>query len=195
MAETAAKLHGWQDILAVPEGLKAEVLGGELFTMPRPHPRHGAVQAVLSAEIVGPFHVGRGGPGGWWIPIEPDVFFGPHDIVSPDLVGWRRERVPSFPDEQPISIRPDWICEVLSPRTARRDRTAKSDLYLRAGVPHYWLVDPEARTLEAFELEKEGWLRLGAWSEGDQARIPPFDAIEIEVGELFPPVAGGGQEG
>jgi Uma2 family endonuclease len=99
--------------------------------------------------------------------------------------------VPSFPDEQPILIRPDWICEVLSPRTARRDRTAKSDLYLRTGVPHYWLVDPEARTLEAFELEEEGWLRLGAWSDGDQARIPPFDAVGIEVGELFPPVAEG----
>lgn len=70
-------------------------------------------------------------------------------------MGWRRERAPAFPDEQPISI-------------------------------------PEARTLEAFELEEEGWLRLGAWSEGDQARIPPFDAVEIEVGELFPPAAEGG---
>lgn len=191
MADPAPRLHGWEDILAAPEGLKSEVLGGELFTMPRPHPRHGAIQALLSAEIAGPFHLGRGGPGGWWILIEPDVFFGPHDIVAPDLVGWRRERVPVFPDEQPISIRPDWICEVLSPRTARRDRTGKSDLYLHAGVPHYWLIDPEARTLEAFEGDEARWLRLGAWGDADQARIPAFDAIEIEVGELFPPAPEG----
>lgn len=187
MAETAARLKGWQDVLAAPEDLKAEVLAGELFTMPRPHPRHGWVQAVLSSDLTAPFGQGRGGPGGWWILIEPDVLFGPHDIVSPDLVGWRRDRVPAFPDEQPISIRPDWICEVLSPRTASRDRTSKSDLYLRSGVPDYWLVDPAARILEAFELEEGGWLRLGAWGDGDRARIRPFDAVEIEVGALFPP--------
>lgn len=187
MGETATRLHGWEDILAAPEGLKAEVLGGELETFPRPHPRHGLAQAVLSAEIAGPFGRGRGGPGGWWILVEPDVAFGPHDIVAPDLVGWRRERVPDFPDEHPVSIRPDWICEVLSPRTAGRDRTAKSDLYLRSAVPHYWLVDPEARTLEAFESEEERWLRLGAWGDGDEARVPPFDAVAITSGELFPP--------
>lgn len=193
MAETARKAHGWQDILAAPEGVKAEVLAGELHTAPRPHPRHGAAQAVLSAEITGPFQIGRGGPGGWWILIEPDVAFGPHDIVAPDLVGWRRQRLPAFPDEQPITARPDWICEVLSPRTARRDRTAKSDLYLRHEVPHYWLVDPEARTLEVYELDNDRWLRLGAWSEDDTAAIPPFEAVEITLSTLFPPEASPGQ--
>jgi len=187
MSEPVRKLRGWKDILAAPEDLKAEVLGGELITSPRPHPRHGRVQAILSAEISGPFDVGRGGPGGWWILVEPDVAFGPHDIVAPDLVGWRRQRVPAFPDEQPIAIRPDWICEVLSPRTAGRDRTVKADLYLRAGVPHYWLVDPQARILEAFEIQDGRWIRLGAWTDGDEAAIPPFDAIEILVGDLFPP--------
>ncbi len=187
MSETATRLRGWADILAAPEELKAEILGGELVTSPRPHPRHAFTQAELSTDIAGAFQRGRGGPGGWWILIEPDVSFGPHDIVAPDLVGWRRARVPAFPEEQPIAIRPDWICEVLSPRTASRDRTAKSDLYLRSAVPHYWLADPEARTLEVFELEEGRWLRLGAWGDGDRARVPPFDAIELEVGALFPP--------
>jgi len=190
MAETARKLHDWQDVLAAPEGVKAEVLAGDLYTAPRPHPRHGTAQAVLSAEITGPFQIGRGGPGGWWILIEPDVAFGPHDIVSPDLVGWRRDRLPAFPEKQPIPHRPDWICEILSPRTAGRDRTIKSDLYLHAGVPHYWLVDPEARTLEAYESDDDRWLRLGAWSDGDRVAIPPFEAVEIEIGHLFPPTPG-----
>jgi len=76
---------------------------------------------------------------------------------------------------------------VLSPRTAGRDRTVKADLYLRAGVPRSWLVDPQARILEAFEIQGGRWIRLGAWSDGDEAAIPPFDAIEIPVGDLFPP--------
>lgn len=89
---------------------------------------------------------------------------------------------------QEIAIVPDWVCEVLSPRTARRDRTTKSDLYLAAGAPHYWMLDTDQRILEAFEAQAKRWVRLGAWSDGDQARIAPFDAIELEVGSLFPPL-------
>lgn len=102
-------------------------------------------------------------------------------------MGWRRSRVPTFPESQPIAIVPDWLCEVLSPRTARRDRTIKSDLYLEAGVPHYWLLDMDQRTLEAFEAQAGRWVRLGAWSDGDRVRIAPFDAIEIEAGALLLP--------
>jgi len=190
MSEPARRPAGWPEILAAPEGLEAEVLDGELWTHPRPRPAHGFTQANLSGLLALPFGIGRGGPGGWWILIEPDVAFGPHDIVSPDLVGWRRERVPDFPDDRPVEIRPDWVCEVLSPSTARRDRLGKSQLYLRAGVPHYWLLDLTARLLEAYELEGERWTRLGAWGEGDVARVRPFDAVELAVGELFPPRTG-----
>jgi Uma2 family endonuclease len=187
MGETLRRLAGWEDLLALPEGGKGEVLAGELQVSPRPRPAHGRTQVILSARIGPPFDLGEGGPGGWWILIEPDVEFGPHDIVNPDLVGWRRERVPEFPTEQPVAIVPDWVCEVISPRTARRDRTVKADLYLRAGVPHFWLVDVELRTVEALEAQAGRWLRLGAWADGDRARIPPFDALEIDVGSLFPP--------
>ena len=188
MAETLKRPAGWSDLLALPEdGLRAEVLAGELITHPRPRPAHGRTQAILSSSLTPPFDLGEGGPGGWWLVIEPDVQLGPHDIVSPDLVGWRRERMPEFPAERPITLAPDWVCEVLSPGTARRDRTIKADLYLRAGVPHYWLLDIELRTLEALEAQSGRWVRLGAWSDGESARAAPFEAVEIVVGTLFPP--------
>jgi Uma2 family endonuclease len=189
MAESLKRLAGWEDLAALPEGGKAEVLAGELQVFPRPRPAHGRTQAAISGSLWPPFDHGTSGPGGWWIVIEPDVQFGPHDIVNPDLVGWRRERMPAFPEVQPIAIVPDWVCEVVSPRTARRDRTVKADLYLRSGVPHYWLVDIDLRAIEALEAHSGRWVRLGAWSDGERARIPPFDAIEIEVGSLFPPAA------
>lgn len=190
MAEPLRRSAGWADLLALPEDVKAEVVAGELWTSPRPLPAHGNIQVALSSELF-PFDRGRGGPGGWWLVIEPDVRLGPHDIVSPDLVGWRKARVPNFPLERPIEIVPDWVCEVLSPSNASRDRTKKADLYLRAGVPFYWLIDPEARTLEALAAESGRWVRLGAWTDGDVARVAPFDALELEVGVLFPPVAAG----
>ncbi|MFZ5476416.1 MAG: Uma2 family endonuclease [Myxococcota bacterium] len=191
MADPARRLATWEDLLGLPEGGKVEILAGEIQAFPRPLPTHGRVQARLG-RILGPFDDDEESPGGWWIVIEPDVWFGPHDIVNPDVVGWRRERMPELPSERPVRLAPDWICEVQSPSTASRDRTRKSDLYLRGGVPFYWLVDPDGRTLEAFAAREGAWVRLGGWTDGDVARIAPFDAIEITVGKLFPRRTGAG---
>jgi Uma2 family endonuclease len=77
---------------------------------------------------------------------------------------------------------------VASPSNRRRDFVHKADLYLRVGIPHYWIVDPDERTLQAFERQAGAWVRLGAWTDGDRPRIPPFDAIALGVGRLFPPL-------
>lgn len=189
MAETARRLATWEDLLATPDDRRTyEIIGGVLEALPRPRPRHGLAQSLISGELVGPFSRGRGGPGGWWLVIEPDVMFNPNDIVAPDVAGWRRERLPELPASGPIEVAPDWICEIISPRGERRDRVVKADLYLRSGVPHYWILDIDGRTLEAFVAREGVWVRLGAWSDGDVPRIPPFDAIELDVGGLFAPL-------
>jgi Uma2 family endonuclease len=190
MADPLPRPAGWAEILAAPPGVEVEVIGGELWTHARPRPEHGLAQVFLAASLAAPFGKGRGGPGGWWLINEPDVAFGAHDIVSPDIAGWRRERVPEFPRARRVAVRPDWVCEVLSPSTALRDRRDKAALYLEAGVPWYWLVDTRARLLEAFEATGGRWLRLGAWSEADVARVPPFDAVDLFVADLFPPPPG-----
>lgn len=188
MAETARRLATWEDLLAAPEdGRKVEILAGRLEALPSPLPGHRLVQGVLVSELLFPFQRGRGGPGGWCILIEPDVYLGANDIVSPDLVGWRRERVPQFPATRPITVVPDWICEVLSPSNERRDRVYKADLYLTAGVFSYWIIDVAERTLEAYASREGAWMRVGAWTDGDEPRIVPFEAIELDVGGLFPP--------
>jgi hypothetical protein len=75
----------WEDLLALDEDVRAEVLGGALVTMPAPLPRHANVQRSLGNFVGGPFQDddGRGGPGGWWIFVEVDIRLGLHDIVSP----------------------------------------------------------------------------------------------------------------
>ncbi|MEZ4337553.1 MAG: Uma2 family endonuclease [Sandaracinaceae bacterium] len=180
----------YADLLALDEGLRAEVLGGVVHTQPAPLPRHSKAQGSLRRFVGGPFDDddGAGGPGGWWILLEVDVELEPHEVVRPDLAGWRRDRLPRPGDARPITARPDWVCEVLSPSTAGRDRVTKSRLYAKHRVPHYWLVDPVARTLEALELRDEQWVVLASLDDrSPPARIAAFDAIELDVARLFLP--------
>jgi Uma2 family endonuclease len=88
---------------------------------------------------------------------------------------------------RPIHVIPDWVCEVISPSTAARDRVTKRALYARAGIGNYWLIDPEARVLEALALRDGVWVEVGVFDEGATARIAPFEAVEIAVGRLFLP--------
>lgn len=178
----------YADLLALPEGARFEVLDAELVAMPAPLPRHANPQRALGRVVGGPFHDddGFGGPGGWWILPEVDVRLSAHDIVRPDLAGWRRSRLP-VPDVRPIDVVPDWVCEILSPSSVSRDRVYKRRLYARHGVAWYWLIDPEARTLEALELQAGRWIDAGSYDDEATARVPPFEAIEIAVGRLFLP--------
>jgi Uma2 family endonuclease len=186
--DAARKLATYDDLLALPEDVKAEIISGGLVTMPSPRPRHSNVRRALGRFVGGPFHDddGFGGPGGWWIFIDVDVALGAHDIVRPDVVGVRRQRL-SDPDVLPLPVVPDWICEVLSPSNEPHDRVTKKHLYARYGVRWYWIVDPSARLLEAFELREDLWVNIGSYDETAIARIPPFDAIELPMSRLFLP--------
>lgn len=185
--DAARKLSTYEDLLALPEGVRGEVLSGSLVTAPAPLPRHAFVASSLTGEIGSPYGRGRGGgPGGWWILPEVDVRLGRHDIVRPDLSGWRRERLPAPWNVRPIEVAPDWVCEIVSPSTASLDVVTKARLYAAAGIPHYWIVDPVARTLEARALHEGRWLVQGFTAE-EAARIAPFDAIELDLSLVFPP--------
>lgn len=117
-AKTARRLATWEHLLTTPEdGRKYEILAGSLEALPSPLPGHRFAQGGLVSELHG--------AGGWWTLIETDIYLGVNDIVSPDLVGWRRERVPAFPATRPITTVPDWIAEVLSPSNERRDASTK----------------------------------------------------------------------
>ena len=175
----------YQDILDAPEHMVAEIVDGTLYTHPRPAPRHALAGSALGDELVSPFQKGRGGPGGWWILDEPEIHLG-DDVVVPDLAGWRRERMPRPPEGIYPTIRPDWACEILSPSTRRLDLTRKRALYAREGVPYLWFVDPDARTLEAFELREGQWLLIASLAGDAPVSVPPFDAVTFSLGGLWP---------
>jgi Uma2 family endonuclease len=174
----------YEDVLNAPENKVAEILDGELFLSPRPASRH-AVAASRIGGILAPFDDGPGGPGGWWILDEPELHFGEHVLV-PDMAGWRRERMPAMPDVAFFTLAPDWICEVLSPSTERIDRSRKLRIYAGAGVAHAWLVKPTDRTLEVLRLRDGLWTIVALWEDTAVVRAEPFEAIELELGRLWP---------
>ena len=171
---------------AVPSHQRAEIIDGTLYVMSRPAPRHANATTVLGGELNGAFQRGRGGPGGWWILFEPELQLVRLEPMSPDLAGWRVERMPALPDAAFFTLAPDWICEVLSKSTESIDRDKKLPIYAAHGVPHVWLIDPIARTLEVHSLDDDHRWRDVRIHEGDaRVHAPPFDAIELDLGALW----------
>jgi Uma2 family endonuclease len=184
MADPARKRATYDDILAAPAHVVAELIHGVLHTQPRPANRHAAAASALGEELGPPFKRGRGGPGGWILLNEPESHLGEHVLV-PDLAGWHRERMPAIPDAPHFTLAPDWVCEVLSASTAKIDKTEKLPIYAEHRVAHAWLVDPILRTLEVLRLTNGTWSILATHCDDAKVRAEPFDAIELELGVLW----------
>ena len=178
----------YQDVLNAPPHMVAEIVGGKLYTHPRPAPLHAIASSGLGSRISNPFHFGDGGPGGWWIIDEPELHLS-EDIVVPDIAGWRRVRMPEIPTTAYFTLVPDWICEVLSPSTRKLDLGGKSAVYAREGVRHLWLVDPDNRSLEAFRLYETQWVLIDNLFDDARVSLPPFKEITFRLSDLWPPHA------
>lgn len=177
------KTATYQDLLEVPDEKVAEILDGELFASPRPALRHAFASSVLGTELMRRFH---GPPGGWWILYEPELHLG-DDVVVPDIAGWRRETLPVVPDASWLEVAPDWVCEVISPRTAAIDRGRKTDIYAREGVGTFWLLDPIAKTLDVFRLDDGNWTLLDTFKETDSVAAEPFASVSIDLTRVWLP--------
>jgi Uma2 family endonuclease len=182
-----ATIEEW---LAIPEERRAELIDGVIACQGMPGPLHGRVQGKTFAQVDGPFGrpVGNQGfPGGWWISLKVDTEIGGAGC-RPDILGWRRDNHPRLPEPDPRGVVievPEWICEVLSPRTASIDLGKKRRAYHRAGVAHYWLVDPTNSTLTVLEHSERDYLIVLVAGRGEAVNAPPFEGVEIAVAEIF----------
>jgi Uma2 family endonuclease len=186
VSSKAPRRASYDDVLAAPAHVIAEVLDGVLHTQPRPNLRHARVSSELGVELGAAFGRRRGGPGGWILLDEPELHLGPGpDILVPDLAGWRLTTLAEVPDVPYLTVAPDWVCEVLSSSTRRTDRVVKMPIYRRERVQHVWLIDPEAKTLEVFRLDGDSYRLIDTFAEDARVRAEPFDAIELELGALW----------
>jgi Uma2 family endonuclease len=176
----------YDEYLAVPEYRRAEIIDGTLYVMSRPAPRHANATSVLGSELNAAFQRARGGPGGWWILDEPELHLVPLEPLSPDIAGWRVERMPDLPSTAHFELAPDWVCEVLSRSTESIDRTKKLPIYARHGIGHVWLIDSIEKFLEAHILDDQhGGHRVTIYDRDARVRIAPFEAIEIDLAALW----------
>jgi len=153
-----------------------------------PTPAHGKTELKLG-ELLGPFNRRTGGPrgpGGWWLMSEVEVLYGQTaEVFRHDVLGSRRDRHSECPASMPVKTRPDWVCEILSPTTARYDLVQKQRTLHAHGVPHYWIVDPEREMLTVLRHSEPGYVQVLTGGVGDVVRAEPFEAVEISVAELF----------
>ena len=188
-------LAGVAELLAEPEERRVEVVGGQLVQKAAPGIEHGDLQGALTAGLRPPFHrrsgdpPGGARPGGWWIATEVDVQFEEHEIYRPDIAGWRRDRSPERPTGRPVTLRPDWVCEILSPSNASTDLVDKFRVYERIGVPHYWIAwIPSAARAHRVSPALDGARYQPSPCKARSARTvraEPFDAIELALSVLF----------
>jgi Uma2 family endonuclease len=186
-AATPVRFATAADLIRLPPDMRAEIIDGEVVEKASPLPEHGVAQLGLGSQLFGAFHrrAGEGPPGGWWLMTEVEVEYEPHQVYRHDLVGWRRERAPQRPTGSPVTIRPDWVCEILSPSNAQNDLVRKLRTLQRACVPHYWLVDPSNKTLTVLRFTPDGYLTALTAGGSDIARAEPFEAVEIHLVRVF----------
>ena len=175
------------DWLAQPESARFELIDGELVEKAAPTFEHGRAQGHTVGAISEPYDRrpgGPGGPGGWWIATEVDILLDGRGY-RPDIAGWRRERAASPPRDRPITLRPDWLCEIVSDSNRATDTVIKLRRYHQGGVPHYWILDQVDHTLTVFRHTAEGYLVALRAEAGERVRAEPFGEIELHVAVLL----------
>jgi Uma2 family endonuclease len=173
----------YEDYLQLPdnEGTRYEIVDGDLAVTPSPRIRHQKISSNLFRMLDD--HI-RSNSLGTLLYAPTDVILDDSSIVVPDLVFVCAERA-AIISERAIEGAPDLIIEILSASTAKRDRETKLKLYSRYGVAHYWIVDPESRTIELYERDARSLRSATRGSGSDVIRSALFPGLEIRLGEVW----------
>ncbi|UNC91998.1 Uma2 family endonuclease [Candidatus Contubernalis alkaliaceticus] len=176
--------YTYDDYLKIPEepGYRFEILEGFLVKEPSPSVQHQRISRELGRQLLTFFDN---------FDPEGELFFAPLDVtlstsivLQPDIMfvsGTRKQII--------LKDRIDGICnliiEIMSPTNRRKDRLHKMDIYRKAGIPHYWIIDPEENTLEVFMLKDGSYSLINAFSPGDNFNHPEFSGLNLNLDKVF----------
>ena len=172
----------YEQYRALPEnGNRLEVIEGELQMTAAPLVSHqrisGNLQFILESHV-------RANDWGKVFAAPIEIYLSDQDFVQPDLVCIAKARLEIIQDKNIVGA-PDLVVEILSPSTARTDRVVKMNTYARHQVPHYWIVDPAAQTLEASEWAQGAYRLIAARAEAEEWQPTLFPGLMIHLAELW----------
>jgi Uma2 family endonuclease len=183
MTTPGAAPYTWDDFVALDEDDLRELIDGELVEVEVPTARHEDIVMLLGHYLTAWAEAGRGGRGrgsGYKVRISdrrgvmPDVQFyrGGNDAARGQDLGLVRGR-------------PDLVVEIVSPSSRRYDRVTKLRWYAQIAVPEYWIVDPDARTLEQLVLQDGAYAIVAALEDEETFRPETFPGLEIPLAKLW----------
>jgi Uma2 family endonuclease len=168
------------DYLRLPEGTRAELIEGELYMSPSPKIRH---QRVVSNLHLALRQFAEAKKLGMVLDSPMDVHLPSGDVVQPDVIFVAEARRAILVDW--IRGAPDLLVEVISPESSERDRIVKRHLYEQNGVREYWLVDPEARSVEVLKISGSRFNPAGYFEVSDRVTSPVLPGFSLSVSEVF----------
>jgi Uma2 family endonuclease len=165
-----------------PPGTRLELIDGEIIVSPSAFPRHSRVIAKLTCILL--THIDANNLGELFL--DTDVAFNDHMVRRPDICFYATPHLHRV-SETRLSPPPDLCIEVLSPGNADDDRINKFSLYQSHNVPHYWIIDPDARTAEAYALTNGKYSLAASAKSSDTAHFPPFPSLDLHLPDLWMP--------
>jgi Uma2 family endonuclease len=172
-----AELERWPE-----DGRRYELYDGEVYEVPSPILLHQIVAGRLYVMLND--YVRQHGGIALFAPL--DIVLTDYDVVQPDLLLFTKERAGLLDLRKANRAAPDLAIEVLSDGTAANDRGRKMQLLARHRVPEYWLVDPEAATIEVYSLRGLQFVLAGTASGGERVRSPLLSDLALLPADLVP---------
>ncbi|MCH5342611.1 MAG: Uma2 family endonuclease [Acetatifactor sp.] len=189
MLIAGGKVHTYEDILALPEGERAELIGGEMFMMASPTTSHQDAITWFALRI-GNYLQGEKGKCRLYLssfavfPKKDD-----RNYVEPDItVVCDRDKL----DDRGCNGAPEWVIEIVSPSSVKMDYERKKKLYQESGVDEYWIVDLEKELVTVYRFGESDPART--YSFADMVKVGIYEDFELDLGALADYLKGWGKE-
>ena len=178
MALAQEKMYTVEDIEALPEGVRAELIDGRMFYMATPSRKHQGLVGNLFGEIFAYLNQNKGKCAVYPAPFAVYLNEDNRTYLEPDItVVCDRDKL----DDKGCHGAPDFVAEILSPSSRSRDCLLKLIRYREAGVREYWIVDPERETVTVYDFVEN---KVGSYTFGDKVRVNLFPGLEIDFGGI-----------
>jgi len=186
--EPAKEKKTIDDLMALPDGTRAELINGEIVMMAPASSIHSKIQAEISF-LANTFAKNKTGNNqGWIILSEAWTHYGKHNSFVHDVAAYEKSKFNEKAGKGAIKVRPEWVCEILSPSNWYKDTQDVRLVLEEVGVPFYWIVDPMKKEILVLKQEKKGhhYQVIHSISEHqEELEIPPFYGMKIKPGDIF----------